>query len=429
VKRQAWITLIGIAVFGLLIRIIYVLGFAKGAPGFGDFHFYNSVPGLILDGHGYTNPFELAYNGRLTPTAAHPPAWPFMLTGVSAVFGNGGSPTDLMAAGFTAHRLAGCLVGSIGIVLVGLLGYRVGGFRVAVIAAVITALSPTAIGVDGSTMSEALYGPVIALTLLAAFAVRDRRSLWWAAALGAAIGLAALTRAEALLLVVVLGLPVAWAAGAARGRRTMLSAALVVACAVVLAPWTIRNFDAFDHPVVVSTNEGFLWAMANCDQTYSGPDLGFASLNCLPGKHPLNEAIYAAGARRKGLNYAADHALDLPRVMGVRLLRTWGFWQPFRIKAEGVPHTVNDVSVVSDWVLLAAAIAGIVLLRRRRAPLWIIVSPIVMVCLVTILGHGLARYRYAAEPSLMVLAAVAVERAIPARSDPAPASPSADPSG
>jgi MYXO-CTERM domain-containing protein len=87
------------------------------------------------------------------------------------------------------------------------------------------------------------------------------------------------------------------------------------------------------------------------------------------------------------------------------------------------------VSVVSDWVLLAAAIAGIVLLRRRRAPLWIIVSPIVMVCLVTILGHGLARYRYAAEPSLMVLAAVAVERAIPARSDPAPASPSADPSG
>jgi MYXO-CTERM domain-containing protein len=107
--------------------------------------------------------------------------------------------------------------------------------------------------------------------------------------------------------------------------------------------------------------------------------------------------------------------LVLPPVMAVRLMRTWGFWQPFRIKAEGVPHTANDISVVFEWLLLALAIAGIVVLRRRRTPLWIIVSPIVLACVVTILGHGLARYRFAAEPSLLALAAVAISTAIPAR--------------
>jgi hypothetical protein len=321
VTRRAWIELCAIAAAGLVIRVIYVLAFARGAPGFGDFHFYNSVPGLLVDGKGFSSPFELVYQGQLVPTAAHPPLWPFLLAGVSAVFGNGAPPTDLLASGFTAHRLAGCVVGSLGIVLVGLVGYRVGGRRVALIAAAITALSPTAIGVDGSTMSEALYAPLIAVVLLAAFGLRDRRSLWMAAALGAAIALAALTRAEALLLVAVLGVPVTWAAGADWRARLKLGAALIAACVVVLVPWTIRNWSAFDRPVVISTNEGFLWAMANCKQTYRA----------------------ARRARARGPARAAGQADrgDLPRLRGA--LRLDAVVRAGRRGRDGAPAHLTQV--------------------------------------------------------------------------------------
>jgi 4-amino-4-deoxy-L-arabinose transferase-like glycosyltransferase len=413
-SRRTWLALLAVAAAGLVIRVVYVLAFARGAGGFGDFQFYNAVPGLLIDGHGFSNPFDFAFGDALRPTAAHPPAWPFLLAGVSAIFGNGASPADLAATGFTAHRLTGCVVGTVGIVLVGLLAHRVAGHRVALIAAAIVAFSPTTIGVDGSTMSEALYAPLITLVLLVAYAVRDRGSWWTAAALGAAIGLAALTRAEALLLVLLLGAPVVWHAGKNWQRRALLGAALLAACVIVVAPWTIRNWSVFDRPVVISTNEGFLWAMANCPQTYSGPLEGFASLDCLPRKRSPNEAAYAAAARRKGLNYAKDHAGELPPVLVVRLLRTWGLWQPFRdaSETEGVPRRVNETSVVVEWLLDALAVIGFVLLRRRGAPLWILLSPVVLVCLVTILGHGLARYRYAAEPSLIVLAAITIEWAV-----------------
>ena len=51
---------------------------------------------------------------------------------------------------------------------------------------------------------------------------------------------AALTRAEALLLVVLVVLPRAW-----RTRRT---AAALGACLVVLTPWLVRSWTAFDEP-------------------------------------------------------------------------------------------------------------------------------------------------------------------------------------
>jgi hypothetical protein len=412
VIRRFGFQLILIAAAGLVIRVVYVLAVARGAPGFGDFQFYNSTAGLLADGKGFISPFELAYHGQSVPTAAHPPAWSFVLSAVSAVFGNGASPTDLLANDFVAHRLAGCVLGSVGIGLVGLVGERVGGRRVGLVAAIIAALSPSMIAADGSTMSEALYVPLVALTLLTAYALRERRSVWMAVALGAVIGVAALTRAEALLFVVLLGLPVAGVSGATWGRRLALGFAVVATCVVVVAPWTIRNFDAFNRPVLISTNEGFLWALANCRQTYSGPDMGFSRLDCLPQPHITDEAKYSARARDKGLDYAENHLGDLPPVIGVRTLRTWGFWQPFRIKSEGVPNTLNDLTVVFEWFLLAVAVAGAVILRRRRRPLWIVLSPVLLVLVVTALGHGLARYRYGAEPSLMVLAAVAVEAAL-----------------
>ena len=55
------------------------------------------------------------------------------------------------------------------------------------------------------------------------------------------------------------------------------------------------------------------------------------------------------------------------------------------------------------------AIAGAWLLHRRRQPLAILLVPVAMVTLTALLTYGSTRFRFAAEPSIVVLAAVAVD--------------------
>src|SRR5439155_11107905 len=125
------------------------------------------------------------------------------------------------------------------IVLVSLIARHVAGERAGIAAAAIAAVYPIFIGVDGALMSETLYGPLIAGSLLAALHLLDSPAVRTAAVLGGLIALAALTRTEALLLVPLLALPLAWRGGAA-GRPRRIAATLG-ACALVLAPWVIRN--------------------------------------------------------------------------------------------------------------------------------------------------------------------------------------------
>jgi hypothetical protein len=61
------------------------------------------------------------------------------------------------------------------------------------------------------------------------------------------------------------------------------------------------------------------------------------------------------------------------------------------------------------WLLAPLAIAGAWLLGRRRQPLAILLMPLAMVTLTALLTYGSTRFRFAAEPSIVVLAAVAVD--------------------
>ena len=80
---------------------------------------------------------------------------------------------------------------------------------------------------------------------------------------------------------------------------------------------------------------------------------------------------------------------------------------------------------------VAHAIAGLVTLRRRREPLWILLSPIVLVTIASVIGYGTPRFRHAAEIPLLVFGGVAVTRVLdwaqahgwarPRRSAPRPA--------
>jgi len=406
--------LAGITAGALVVRVLYTVLIGADTKGVGDFFYYHGIANLIADGRGFVDPF-LSTRAHPYPSALHPPLWPLALAAGS----------KLGATSILAHRLLGCVPGAATVALIGLLGRRVAGERSGLLAAAIAAVYPTLIAADGSLMSESLYGAFVAAALLLAYRLLDRPAAGRAAALGAAIGLAALTRGEGLLFLLLLALPLAWRGGS--GGRWLRIGAAVAATALVIAPWAIRNWIQLDRPILLSTNDSTLIAGANCHGVYHGVDIGFWHLDCVSKRRRgLNEAEQAEIWRREGRDYARHHlGRLLAAVVPVRELRTWDFYQPRRQAtfAEGRDRRVQEAGTAAYYVLLALAVYGLVLLRRRRAPLLVLLSPVVVVLASTAAGFGLPRFRHAAELSIVVLAAVALEALLSRRRRAQPASP------
>jgi hypothetical protein len=392
-----------IAVVGLGLRLVYILVLSHDLRGTGDSDYFYVLGGLIAHGHGFSDSLVYQVSGVLVPTALHPPLFPLVLAAAA----------KLGITSYLAQRAVVAVIGTGTIVLGGLIGRRAGGSeRVGLIAAALAAVYPMLIAADGAVMSETLFGLCLAWALLAAYRLRERPGVARAAVLGAAIALTSLARAEALLLLPLLALPLALRPRAGAAARLLAAGA---ACFVLIAPWTVRNAVVFHRFVPISNNSGTLIAGANCGRTYHGPATGRWLIECVaetPGGTPLgNEAVSAGAFRRHGLSYAAHHAGRLPLVEAVRLLRTaslYGLGWHAR-NAEGRQEGMTIAGFVCFYLLLPLGIAGAVVLRRRRGPLFILASPVALAVAITLVGYGEPRFRHGAELSLVVLAAVALD--------------------
>ncbi|HUF85541.1 MAG TPA: glycosyltransferase family 39 protein [Acidimicrobiia bacterium] len=413
-----------IAVGALVVRIAFVVIVDPTVPRVGDASAYHLLANNLADGRGYIRPFDFAVLERVRPTAEYPPLFPALLSVVSFVG----------VKSVEGQRLAMTLVGTGTVVVVGLLGRRVGGDIVGLVAAGLAAVYPMLFMSDGVLMAETPYVLLVAIALLLAYrAIDDPRPVNFVV-LGAVIGASALTRAEGLLLTVLLVVPVAVMVKAVPARRRAELAAVGVAtAALVVVPWTARNAIKLDAFVPVSNNVATAIDGANCDLVYSGDQLGlwretFSTLGDEARKRPQAEACFegfdirardfdeadvAAEHRSDGLEYAREHTGRLPIVMTARLLRTWALFRPSQQiefeSFEGRPERWLRIGTQMYWVLLPLALAGFVLVaRRRRARVWPLLSTGVLVSLTTVVTYGQQRFRAADEPALVVLAAVAI---------------------
>jgi 4-amino-4-deoxy-L-arabinose transferase-like glycosyltransferase len=267
--------------------------------------------------------------------------------------------------------------------------------------------------------------------LLLAYRAADAPSPIRFAALGVVLGLSALTRAEGLLLAAILVIPLAVGLRTLSTRRRASLAGVAIGVAVlVVVPWTARNAVRLHAFVPISNNIGTAVDGANCDLTYSGPQIGFwrakfsqfgdsarrrpQARACFEGfdigRRDFDEADVANSHRSDGIAYARDHLTRVPLVVAVRELRTWGLYAPRQQiefeSLEGRPRRWQTVGTVMYWVLLPLSLFGIVLLVRRRARVWPLLSTGFVVIVTTAFTYGQQRFRIANEPSMLVLAAV-----------------------
>jgi 4-amino-4-deoxy-L-arabinose transferase-like glycosyltransferase len=396
--------LMGIALAGLALRLVYAYVIVKSRPLLGDALEFQQQANLLASGHGLIAP-ELWYAQHIArPSADKPPVYPFLEAAISLLGGRT----------WAWHDIVDLVAGTATVCVTGLVGRRVGGARTGLIAAAVASACPLLIAADGSLRSESVFALLVTLSLLAALRLREAPSAVRAAALGAVIALAALTRAEALLLVVLLPF------GLAGFRRGLLSVAV---CAAVLSPWLARCWIVFGQPVLVSTNVGGLLAGANCPETYAGPLLGQWDLSCLPPAQYANEARESDHLRDVGLRYARRHSDRLPVVIAARIGRSFELFRPaqewgFESFFEGRSVTVEEVGVFVYYAVALLGVAGTVLIVRRRGPWGILLAPLILVVFVSVTGYGFTRFRVGAEPALILLASVALE-AVLARWRPA----------
>jgi 4-amino-4-deoxy-L-arabinose transferase-like glycosyltransferase len=386
-----------IALGALALRLVHVV-LRRGAVVQGDALTFLLSAGHLAAGEGFRKPYADL------PSAEHPPLHIVLLAAIQKV---GLESLD-------AQKVVLALVGTATVVVLGLVGRRVAGERAGLLAAGIAALYPNLWVIDASLMSETPYLLLVALALLAALAARERPGPRAFAVLGAVIALAALTRGEALGLLPLLALPLAWAAGRAHGRRLVLAGAAVGAFALVLAPWTLRNLATFEEPVLISNNASGLWAGANCDRTYRGELVGSWVFSCYPtGVEERDESLEFAAYRRAGLDYLREHAGRLPVVLAARLGRGLDVWRVdqsvYFNATEGRSERATRLGMAAWWVLQPLALAGLVVLRRRGGPAWVPAAPMVLALAVILVVYGSTRLRVVAEPAVVVAAAVAVD--------------------
>jgi hypothetical protein len=405
-RFAAWLAAWALA--GLALRVGYVLTIARKDPNAGDPFYYHTQANLLAAGHGFAEPFAWVNFHRVVPSAFHPPLFSVVLAASSWLGGTS----------YLAHKLTACLVGTATIVVIGLAGRHIGGDRAGLTAAGLAAGYPNLWVVDGILMPETLYALIIALVILTGVRLIARPGAGRCAALfGVTLGLAALARGEAVLLLPLVALPLVWQA-VRRGLRPSIGfrqlGVMVAAATAVVAPWTARNLRTFDRPVPIAVNGQEVLGTANCDLTWYGSLIGYWHFGCYHGSPPGDESDRAAYFADRGIRYIGRHLDRAPLVAAARVGRIWDVYRPEQNTVlntiEGRDVRVSRAGLLAYAALAPLAVVGAAIVRRRGGSLVIFAGLAAMVTVVAVYAYGATRFRTPAEVVIVLLAGVTLDR-------------------
>lgn len=431
--RTVWIV-VGIA---FVLRLVWVMWAHRPAE-VGDPASYVFYGDQLSRGNGYRSyPATIDEMvgttdfGRIPPTAFYAIGYPLFLALLflpARLVGIEGSYDNYAVVYGLAHAVLGALT----VYLVARIARRIGGARVAVIAAVVVAFWPNLVMLTATAHVETLYLFLVAaavLVLLPAVQEPGRVSIGRLVAGGAILGAAAEVRPLVALIVpgVLLAFrarPLPWAAAA---RHTAVVTGTMLALVV---PWTIRNAIEMPGFVLVTTGSGDAFCMSRYEGATGTFEINSPGcLNDVPGEPwDVKEVTKNRENTARALRWIVHHP-----VSEVRLV----FWRGFygfrddheaRIALEASDPDTGEYTdplwdereraladLVADlWYFGALALAGVgvsALWRRDRAAARLLVlGAIGAAVVVPFLLFGDPRYKVPMHPFVAVVAAFGVER-------------------
>jgi 4-amino-4-deoxy-L-arabinose transferase-like glycosyltransferase len=327
-------------------------------------------------------------------------------------------------------RAVVAFLGALMVLFVYLLGRRLAGPGVGVFAALLAAVYPAFIDNAEQFLSEPLAAFTLSGAVLGIFWAADPGRSTWAWLLpGALLGATALTRPEYLMFAAVLGLVVLVKMARDRGIRLgIASAALFVgAFALVLAPWTVRNFVVLDKFVPVTTGGGKALFVA----TYLPGDgrqlrVKRELIRRFEGKREVTDREVADTQMKDLLDKVARKYPDLERDAALAKIGRENFRKYMREDPVGYAEMVatkmwnvwrrgsGPTMRGSGWIafhygILAFAVLGLVVLAWRRR--WEVLVLGLLILGITVLGGlllAVPRRNVPLMPLVLTLAACGV---------------------
>lgn len=352
-----------------------------------------------------TGVFGDPYRIPTGPTAHHAPLYPLLLGGLYSLFGTG-------AGGRLAQVLFNACAASLQYALLPAAAMAGGLSRnVGLLAGLVGALVPMHLLIELNSL-ETLAGAILpALFLLTLRAWQTERLSWLSALLhGAGWGSALLLMPS--LLPVFAALMLGGCFLAVSRARWIRHALPTAACAaLMLLPWTARNYRQFGAVFFVRNNLGLELSVSNNDPARASIDDNeksgaykqhpFSSLAEAERVKQLGEIAY----QREKLQTARDWISANPaRFAELTVLRTVYFW---------FPKTTRPAQMALLWLLTALGGAGLWQLFRstrylHRAMAWGIALIWASFPLVYYLLQSSPRYRFPIHWSFLLPAAFAV---------------------
>jgi 4-amino-4-deoxy-L-arabinose transferase-like glycosyltransferase len=410
------VVLVVIALLGLAWRIAYVL-LTRDHPIYPDSLGYHFRAQDLADGNGFVLPARQVLGVPIEnpPDASIPPGWSVFLS----------IPTRLGLRSVLSQQLVVCVIGAATIVMAGLAGRQAFGRRVGLIAAGLVAVYPNIWLYERELLSESLTMLLIATIIWLAYRFIPAPSTGLALALGVMVGVLALTRAEQIMLGVLLVLPLLLTARSVPiGRRVAWLAMAGTACVLVIAPWTAYNWNRFEQPVLLSSGSGQALRAGNCERTYYGEFLGYTRLDFLETGNPAgcgiiddeletDQTLVDDQLRRAALDFMSDNLDRVPVVAAARIGRAFNVYRPFQqvhFESERkTPLPVLYAALFAYWALVPLAVLGAVVARRRKVKIYPLLVFFIVVLIPVALTIGAVRYRSTAEVPLVLLAAVGTD--------------------
>lgn len=264
---------------------------------------YRKIAMNLISGHG----FSLRPDN---PTAWREPGYPAFLGIVYLLFGQSTLALGIVQALMQVLTVLG----------VWWLGRKMYGDRPGLLAALLSAVSPSLVRITGFLLSEALFIPLLVLAVFALVRAADAPAPRRLILAGVALGAAALVRELTLGMGMLLAS--AWWLTFRRTKPRVLASAAAVCLVMFLmvAPWLVRNYVTFGRLLPLHANVG--------KSLYLAFHPAFDPYSSVPTPYPLDfvahldtndgaqALIFDDMLKRAGLKNMAEHpGLVLRRVM------------------------------------------------------------------------------------------------------------------
>lgn len=317
-----------------------------------------------------------------------------------------------------ALRIINIIIDAVNVYLIFLIARALAGWTAGVVSAAAWCLYPMALFLSADILSEAMAILLLCLHLLLLIGFSRHHGFIRLIGSGLLLGLLILTKAEFMIYLPMLIIWLIWRNYPNWGRITGAVCLISGACFITVMPWSIRNYLVHGEVVPVSTGGGETLLQGNNDYVVPGTTFSDPSLygyNCSSWGIPeyremfkgMNEVERDRAAQKEAVRWLMQNKHRWPWLIWAKTKRHWTpFMQPH---SDAKLRYAMLLSYGPILMLALPAFAG-TLVRglRRKQSVTLLHLLVLFVEAKAVLFFGYSRYRFLADPALIILAAVSL---------------------